>query len=195
MLRKFRVAIADADPHGIKVLQDILAGAGHQVVFSTSTAEQLVRSCGASQPELLISDVRLLDGDSLPAIAAVSQTLGIPAIVTSNDNDDGSIDRTAECHVSGLLLKPIREIELAAMIAIASSRYREFLQLRTEASTLRRALDDRKIIEQAKGVVMKKCALDEDGAFRHLQHLARQHRQKLIDVSKSVLLAENAFVR
>jgi response regulator NasT len=95
--------------------------------------------------------------------------------------------------VFGVLSKPIREAELAAMILVAAQRSTEFNQLRAETSSLRTALEDRKVIEQAKGVLMMKCDMDEANAFRQLQHMARQQRKKVVEIAHSVLIAESAF--
>ena len=77
-------------------------------------------------------------------------------------------------------------------IAIAMSRFQEFREMRVETDNLRQALEDRKIIERAKGILMKRASLDEPEAFRRLQKLARDKNQKLIEIAKIILTAEEA---
>ena len=77
-------------------------------------------------------------------------------------------------------------------IAIAMRRFEQFGQLRREAADLRQALDDRKVIERAKGVLMQRTRLNEQEAFRRLQKLASANNQRLVEIARSVLVAEAA---
>ena len=79
------------------------------------------------------------------------------------------------------------------MIAIAVSRFSQFQALHKEASDLRQALSDRKVIERAKGILMKKAGLDEAGAFRRLQKLASDKNRKLVEIASIIMTAEEAF--
>ena len=77
-------------------------------------------------------------------------------------------------------------------IAIAMRRFEQFKTLRAEADNLRQALDDRKVIERAKGILMKRAGLDEADAFRRLQKLASEESRKLVEVAQMILVAERA---
>ena len=79
------------------------------------------------------------------------------------------------------------------VIALAMRRFQQFQELRKEAADLRQALEDRKIIERAKGILMKKVQLDENDAFRRLQKLASDKNLKLVEISRMVLTADEAF--
>jgi response regulator NasT len=91
------------------------------------------------------------------------------------------------------LIKPIKHSDLEPAIGIAMRRFEQFQDLRKEASDLRRALEDRKVIEKAKGLLMKKAGLDEHDAFRRLQKLASDRNRKLIEIAQMLLTAEEAF--
>ena len=86
-------------------------------------------------------------------------------------------------------MKPAKQADLEAAIAIAMQRFEQFRALRREAADLRQTLEDRKVIERAKGLLMKQRGLDEDGAFRRLQMLARDSNRKMVEVSRMVLRA------
>lgn len=83
--------------------------------------------------------------------------------------------------------------DLAPTIAIAMHRFEQFQALRQEAVDLRQALTDRKSIERAKGILMKKTGLDEPGAFRRLQKLASEKNRKLVEIASMILTADEAF--
>jgi response regulator NasT len=90
------------------------------------------------------------------------------------------------------LLKPIDQADLAPAITVAMSRFEQFQMLRKEAANLRQALQDRKVIERAKGIVMKVAGIDEQEAFRRLQRIAMDRNRKLVEVAEMIVTAEEA---
>lgn len=193
MSKTYRVAIAASDQSARRELHELLIRLGHRVVAEANSLERLVQGSVANDFELIICDL-----DSAGSFDALNESMAslheCPVIVVSNEVDATHLESNVAHQVFAVLIRPLREVELAVMILVAAQRFHEFGQLRAEASTLRAALEDRKLIEQAKGVIMKRCGFDEANAFRHLQHLARQHRQKLVDVAKGILIAETAFL-
>ena len=103
------------------------------------------------------------------------------------------IERAEADHILGYLVKPIKQADLEPVIALAMRRFEQFQALRQEAADLRQALEDRKIIERAKGILMKKASLDEQEAFRRLQKLASDKNRKLVEIARMILTAEEAF--
>ena len=91
------------------------------------------------------------------------------------------------------LVKPINDDSLKASIHVAMRRFREFQALFAETDDLKRALEERKLIERAKGVLMKRGGLDEPDAFRRLQDLASTKHQKMVEIARSIITAEEAF--
>ena len=192
MSKAYRVAVADSDQSSLQLVNNLLSRLGHDVVITSESMESLVQNCGQPGIDLVICDLH-----SKSSAGAFNRLIerfhNIPVIITSIEVNSDFLESDASHQVFGVLLKPLREAELAAMILIAAQRCNEFNQLRNEASSLRIALEDRKVIEQAKGVIMKKCAMDEASAFHQLQHMARQQRKKLVEIAHGVLVAESAF--
>ncbi len=91
------------------------------------------------------------------------------------------------------LVKPIKQADLEPAISIAMRRFEQFQALHKEAASLKQALEDRKTIEKAKGLLMKKANLDEQAAFRRLQKLASDKNKKLIEIARILLTAEEAY--
>jgi hypothetical protein len=96
-------------------------------------------------------------------------------------------------YVLACLLKPVKEADLGAAIVVARRRFEEFESLRREAAQLRQALEDRKLIERAKGLVMRYAGLDEQEAFRRLRKLASDRNRKLVEVAQDILAAGEVF--
>ena len=88
------------------------------------------------------------------------------------------------------MVKPIKQADLEPAIAIALRRFEQFQALRKDAADVRQALEDRKIIERAKGIFMKKTGLDEQESFRSLQKLASEKNRKLVEIAQMILTAE-----
>jgi response regulator NasT len=95
--------------------------------------------------------------------------------------------------VLAYLIKPIKRQDLQPALHIAMRRFEEFKALRKEASDLRQALQDRKLIERAKGILMKRANLDEAAAFSRLQKMARDSNRKLVQVAEMIVTVEQAY--
>ena len=93
----------------------------------------------------------------------------------------------------GYLIKPVKQADLETAIDMAVARFEHVQALRREAAELRQSLEERKIIERSKGVVMRRTGASEEEAFRRLRKLSSNQNRKLIDVARSVMAAEEIF--
>src|SRR5271157_13315 len=193
MTPALRIAVADDEPRMLDYYQDTLPLLGHRVTCATPTGQDLVRCCRDARPDLVITDIKMPDMDGIDAIVELDREEPIPAILVSAYHDPELFERTKEGHVLAYLVKPIKQADLEAAITIAMQRFKQFRALCQEAGALRQALEDRKLIERAKGVLMKRAGLDEEQAFLRLQRLARDFSQKMVDVARMILRAEPAF--
>ncbi|NNE00869.1 MAG: ANTAR domain-containing protein, partial [Pirellulaceae bacterium] len=98
-----------------------------------------------------------------------------------------------EEHILGFLVKPVTEKELVPAIAIVMRRFAEFESLKKENASLQQTLQDRKVIERAKGILMRQASITEEDAFRRLQKLARDKRTKLAEIAAAVVTANEAL--
>jgi response regulator NasT len=187
MNQSLRVAIADDEIFMQDFLREILEDLGHQVVAVAGTGRELVEQSRATQPDLIITDVKMPLLDGLDAAAEIYATAPLPIIVVSAYHDDQLIARAQHNHIASFLVKPIKQDDLGPAIAIAMERFREFQAMCREASDLRQALEDRKLIERAKGIVMRRMSLGESEAFQHIQKSANDKRCKVIDIARMIL--------
>lgn len=193
MNHSLRIAIADDEPDMRDYFKKILPRLGHTVVVVAQNGRELVEQCQSANPDLVITDIKMPEMDGIDAACRLYQDRPIPVILVSAFHDSGLIERAEADHIMGFLVKPIKQSDLGPTIAIAIRRFEQFQELRQEAADLRQALADRKLIERAKGILMKKGKLDESAAFRRLQKLASDKNRKLVEIASMILTAEEAF--
>ena len=195
MTRPLRIVVADDEPDMRDYFRKILPRLGHQVLAAAETGRDLVELCRKAEPDLVITDIKMPDMDGIEASAEVNRDPGrqVPVILVSAHHDAELIVRAGADHIMAYLVKPIKEADLASAIHLAVLRFEHFQKLRQEAASLRQALEDRKVIERAKGLLMKKVGLDEQEAFRRLQKLAMDGNRKMVEVAHMVITAEEAF--
>ena len=195
MKTQLRIAVADDEPDMRRYFEKILPRMGHEVVAVAGNGQELVEACRTHQPDLVITDIRMPDMDGIQATEEIYKEIPVPVILVSAYHDPELVERAEADHILAYLVKPIKQSDLAPAIGLAMRRFEQFQAVQKEAADLRQALEDRKIIERAKGILMKRNRLDEPDAFRQLQKLASEKNQKLVEIACSIVDADEAFDR
>jgi two-component system, response regulator PdtaR len=151
MTLSLRIAVADDEPDMRDYFRKCLTRLGHQVVAVAENGRELVERCHALRPDLVITDIKMPDMDGIDAATRIYREHPVPVILVSAFHDAALIERAESDHVLGYLVKPIKQADLEPVIALAMRRFEQFQQLQREAADLRQALEDRKVIERAKG--------------------------------------------
>jgi two-component system, response regulator PdtaR len=193
MNRSLRIAVADDELDMRDYFEKILPLLGHQVIAIAKDGRELVEMCAASRPDLVITDIKMPDMDGIEAAARIYKNAPVPVILVSAHHDSEFIRRAEGDYILAYLVKPIKQADLDPAIGIAMRRFKQFDTYRKESSDLKQALEDRKVIEKAKGVLMKKAGLGEHDAFRRLQKLASDKNRKMIEIARMILTAEEAL--
>ena len=190
MTEALKIAIADDEPDVRDYYQRVLPRLGHQLVAAARTGRELVERCRAERPDLIITDIKMPDMDGIEAAEEISRDGPIPVILVSAYHRPQLFERASGDHILAYLVKPTKQADLEAAIAIAMRRFGQFQALRKEAAGGRQALEDRKLVERAKGLLMKQAAVDEEEAFRRLRKMARDRNQKLAEVARVMLAGD-----
>ena len=193
MNQALRIVIADDEAEMVKYLRETLSRLGHQVVGDAGAGQQLVETCRQLTPDLVITDIKMADMDGIEAVRQLCQTNPVSVILVSAYHDPELIQRAMSGHVMAYLVKPIKQADLETTIAVAIRRFKEFTAMQRQATDLRQALEDRKLIERAKGVLMKRAGFDESDAFRRLQNFASDKNLKLVRVAEMIVTADEAM--
>jgi response regulator NasT len=193
MSASLRIIFADDEPDMRDYFRKLLPRLGHQVLGEAQTGTELVALCQQHKPDLVITDIKMPDMDGIDAAVKIYQDRPVPVILVSAYHDEALIARAEADHILGYLVKPIKQADLAPVIALAMRRFEQFETLRREAADLRQALEDRKVIERAKGILMKRGPMDEPEAFRRLQKMASERSSKLVEIARMIVVTEQAL--
>jgi response regulator NasT len=162
-------------------------------VVTAQDGSQLVELCRAAPPDLVIADIKMPGLDGIEAAVQINAAKETPVILVSGFHDPALLERAEADHIMAYLIKPVGEPDVQAAVALAMRRFEQYQAIRWEAASLRQALEDRKVVERAKGAVMRRLRVDEGEAYRRLRELTSDNYRKLVDVSREVLGAEEVF--
>lgn len=163
---------------------------GHEVVGEAATGPDMVKTVLALAPDVVVFDIHLPHQDGLAALRQIYQERIVAAVAITADRDQDLIRRALEEHVLAYLVKPIEAHQLGPALLVAWARFQELHSLETENANLKQTLQNRKIIERAKGVLMKKFRWSEAEAFRRIQRGAMNRRISMIDLAQAVLAGQ-----
>jgi len=188
-----KIVVADDERDMRQFLQEMLTHLGHTVVGTAETGRQLVEQCRATAPDLVVTDIKMPDLDGLEAAAEANRIRAVPVVVISGHHDAALLERATVDYVMTYLVKPVKPTDLQAAVTLAVSRFANLQQARGDAAELRQALEDRKIVERAKGAVTRRVGVPEDDAYRLMRKLASDHNKKMVEVARQILTAEETF--
>jgi response regulator NasT len=183
-----RVLVAEDDPVIALGLTQRLRTLGHEPIGPAGDGEQAVAMARQSLPDLYLFDIEMPAVDGLAAAAQLAREgLRRPVVVITGVEDPSLVDRSIATGVSAYLTKPVDDRELGAAIELARIRQAELEALEAEVEKAHQALEDRKLVERAKGLLMSALGVPEDDAFRRLQKTARERNLRLADVARRIV--------
>jgi response regulator NasT len=183
-----RILVAEDDPLIALGLMERLRTLGHEPIGPAGDGEQAVALAEATLPDLYLFDIEMPAIDGLEAAKQLTEAgLRRPVVVVTGVEDDALVERSIASGVSAYLTKPIDSRELRAAIELAGVRQAEFQVLEAEVDRAQQALEDRKLVERAKGLLMTALHLSEQDAFRRLQLTARERNLRLADVAARIV--------
>jgi response regulator NasT len=183
-----RVLIAEDDPLIALGLTERLRSLGHEPIGPACDGAQAIEMATASLPDLYLFDIEMPHVDGLEAARQLAvDGFRRPVVVVTGVDDPSLIERSIASGVSAYLTKPVDSRELDAAIQLAAARHAEFQALEAEVDQAQQALEDRKLVERAKGLLMSALNLSEQDAFRRLQLTARERNLRLADVAGRIV--------
>ena len=188
-MRRLKIVVADDESIIRLGLRTMLAALGHEVLLAANgrDALQFVRE---TRPDLVLLDLQMPLTDGLETAKAIARKTPLPIIVLTAFSKADLLEKVAQLPIQGYLVKPVNERDLAAAIEVAMARFEESQAAARQIAELRDDLETRKVVERAKGALMK-TGLEEDAAYLAIQSRARENRINLRQAAEAVL-AESA---
>jgi len=192
-LRGLKVLIADDESLRVMSLKNQLEAFGLQVVGETSRGDEAVFLARQLKPDLAILDIKMPGLDGIEAAQAITAENPIPIILLTAFSEPELVARADAAGVMAYLVKPVGAENLLPAITLAVSRGREFRALRSEVDDLKEALETRKTVERAKGILMARLGLTEAEAFKRMQRRSQDENKKLGEIAQAIILADKMF--
>ncbi len=188
-MERTRVIIADDESLIRMDLREMLTNLGYLVVGEVADGRSAVNQARELRPDVVIMDIKMPDMDGIEAAKVLTEERISPVVLLSAYSQRDLVQRAREAGVVAYLVKPYREEELSPAIEVALARFTEFKDLQKQVSDLQEALETRKLVDRAKGILMDKQGLNEAEAFRKIQKMSMDNRKPMKDVAEAIILA------
>lgn len=189
-MKPLRIVIADDEGLHLMSLRAQLETLGHRVVGEAGDGQATLKLLHDLRPDLAILDIKMPEPDGIQVAKQVMHEQPLPIILLSAFSEGSLAERAADAHVAAYLMKPVSAEELMPAIALAASRFNEFQNLNKEVTDLREALESRKVVERAKGILMRRLNLTEEEAFHRIQRRSQNENKKMSEIANAVITAD-----
>jgi AmiR/NasT family two-component response regulator len=191
-LERTRIVIADDESIIRMDLREMLSNLGYLVIGEVGDGRSAVNLARELRPDLVVMDIKMPDMDGIEAAKILTEEKISPVLLLTAYSQRELVDRAREAGVVGYLVKPFRESDLSPAIEVALARFVEFKALEKEVGDLQTALETRKFVDRAKGILMDTQELTEAEAFRKIQKMSMNTRKPMKEVAEAIILAHEA---
>jgi len=189
-LERTRVIVADDESIIRMDLREMLTNLGYLVVGEAGDGRSAVNLARELRPDVVIMDIKMPGGiDGIDAAKILTEERIAPVVLLTAYSQRELVERAKEAGVVGYIVKPFRESDLVPAIEVALARFAEFRALEKEVGDLKEALETRKLVDRAKGILMDTQGLTEAEAFRRIQKMSMNTRKPMKEVAEAIILA------
>ncbi len=188
-MERTRVIIADDESLIRMDLREMLTNLGYLVVGEAGDGRSTVNPARELRPDIVIMDIKMPDMDGIEAAQILTSERVAPVLLLSAYSQQDLVQRARQAGVAGYMVKPFRESDLTPAIEVALARFSEFRAMEREVDNLQEALETRKLVERAKGILMDTQGLSETEAFRKIQKMSMNNRKSMRAVADAIILA------
>jgi response regulator NasT len=192
-MERKRILIADDESIIRLDLREMLTNLGYLVVGEAGDGQSAINMARELKPDLVIMDIRMPNLDGIEAAKILTEEKIAPVVLLTAYSQKELIDRAKEAGVVGYLVKPFKETDLNPAIEVAVARFSEFRVLHQEVHDLELALETRKLVDRAKGILMDTKGMSEAEAFRTIQTLSMNKRRPMKEVAEALILAHEGI--
>jgi len=184
-----KIAIVDESPIRAAILEEGLREAGYTEVVRISEMQSLLSRIYALDPDVIVIDLENPSRDILEQMFQVSRAVRRPIAMFVDQSDTASIQASVDAGVSAYIVDGLKKERLKPILDLCISRFNAFSRLQDELDRTKSALEDRKVIDRAKGILMKLKGLNEEEAYVLLRSTAMREKKKIGEIAQSILTA------
>src|SRR5207249_7659817 len=184
-----KIVIVDESPIRAAILEEGLREAGFTGVVHISEMQSLLARIYALDPDVILIDLENPSRDVLEQMFQVSRAVKRPIAMFVDQSDKASTEAAVDAGVSAYIVGGLQKERIKNILDLCISRFNSFARLREELERTRTALEERKVIDRAKGILMKAKSLSEEAAYTLLRKTAMNENKKIAEVAQSVVTA------
>jgi two-component system, response regulator / RNA-binding antiterminator len=189
MLASLKIVIVDKNPIRAAILEDGLRDAGHIQVVRVEDTSHLLARIYTIDPDVILIDLENPSRDVLEQMFQVSRAVRRPVAMFVDQSDTASIEAAVDAGVSAYIVGGLQKERIKNILDLCISRFNAFARLQDELDRTRTALEERKVIDRGKGILMKARKLTEEEAYALLRKTAMNEKKKIAEVAQSVITA------
>ena len=184
-----KIVIVDESPIRAAILQEGLREAGYTEVVHISEMQSLLARINALDPDIIVIDLENPSRDSLEQMFQVSRVVRRPIAMFVDQSDAASIQASVDAGVSAYIVDGLKKERIKPILDLCVSRFNAFAKLQDELDRTKNALEERKVIDRAKGILMKLKGLTEEEAYVLMRSTAMREKKKIGEIAQSILTA------
>ena len=188
-LRDLTILVIDENAIRASIIEEGLREAGYQRVTVIHEVQGVARTIETLQPDVIFIDLENPNRDMMEHLFPLTRTVGRPIAMFVDRSDTASIEAAVEAGVSAYVVDGLKKERVKPILDMAVSRFNAFSRLQRELADAKSALEERKVIERAKGILMKMRGLSEEQAFALLRQTAMNEKKKISEIAQSVVTA------
>src|SRR3984957_1102625 len=188
-----KIVIVDENPSRAAILEEGLREAGHVQVVRIEDTTRLLARVYAIDPDVILIDLENPSRDVLEQMFQMSRAVKRPIAMFVDQSDKASIEAAVDAGVSAYIVGSLRKDRVKNILDLCISRFNAFARLQDELDRTRSALDERKVIDRAKAILMNAKNLSEDAAYTLLRKTAMNENKKIAEIAQSVITAAELF--
>jgi len=188
-LRDLTILVIDENAIRASIIEEGLREAGYQRVTVIHEVQGVARTIETLQPDVIFIDLENPNRDMMEHLFQLTRTVGRPIAMFVDRSDTASIEAAVEAGVSAYVVDGLKKERVKPILDMAVSRFNAFSRLQRELADAKSALEERKVIERAKGILMKMRGLSEEQAFALLRQTAMNEKKKISEIAQSVVTA------
>jgi response regulator NasT len=184
-----KIAIVDENPIRAAILEEGLREAGFTAVEHVGEMKNLLARIYQIDPDVILIDLENPSRDVLEQMFQVSRAVRRPIAMFVDQSDAASIQASVDAGVSAYIVDGFRKERIKSIIDLCISRFNAFAKLQDELERTKNALEERKVIDRAKGILMKVKGLSEEEAYVLMRSTAMREKKKIADIAQSIITA------